>query len=390
MNIGGSGGNAAFTKAALTFSILTMFLMGSFLAVFLPVDYDGDMADELDTLTEGYVDMTGSRLTSEEIWGLTGIYTPYGKDRDGNDSTAWLTTKDGWVAGARVVSYSPSQYQGTDFNNGAEAYTVTYDSDTGLYYYTEAGSDLSDIVTGTVSNPEEGSLYTAVAMDKAHQSDMFFTSGGRIDTDKGSYYPFSGWRYVWQPLRDYKAAANLDVDRTTTSLSCVWYDYYGTSGISSQLMLAGDQGVSYITTKEITESFDSASFSSKFQMKFNGITMNIYIKLNPYAIQFQGKSPAKCFDQGYWSMMVTSPAVATDTSGFTLSSLSPERVLDIVINLLTFDMDKYGLSGVASILCSIFFSVGFYTSLIAICLEKEYLLILLAILGVVQGIGILL
>lgn len=385
---GGSGGNAAFTKAALTFSILSMFLLASFLTVFLPAEHDGDLAEELDSLTDGYASMTGSSITSEEIWGLTGIYTPYGKDKDGNDSTAWLTTKDGWLAGARVVSHSPGQYE--HLNRGAEDYTVTYDTDTGLYYYTEAGSDLSDITLGTLADPSAGSLYTAVAMDIDHKSDMFFTSGGRIDTDKGSYYQFSGWRYVWQPLRDYKAAADLNVDRVTTSLSVVWFDYYGTSGLSSQLMLAGDQGVSYITTKEITESFDAASYSSKFEMKFSGITMYVYIKLNPYALQYQGMSPAEAFEQGYWSMMVTSPAVASDTSGFTLSSLSPERILDVVINLLTFDMDKYGMTGVASILCSLFFSVSFYTSLIAICLEKEYLVILLAILGAIQSIGILL
>lgn len=382
--LGGTGGNAAFTKAALTFSLMTMFLMAAFISAFIPEQYDGDMSEEMDSLMEGYSNLTGSTTTSEEIWGLTGIYTPYGKDKDGNDSTAWLTTKDGWLAGSRIVSYSPTQYEG--LNGGEEAYTVTYDADTGLYYYTEAGADLLDIKLGTVSDPQTGTLYTSVAMDKAHKSDMFFTTGSKVVSEKGTYYPFSGYRYVWQPLRDYKATTEMDVDRTTTSLSCVWYDYYGTSGLSSQLMLAGDQGVSYITTKEITESFDSASFSSKFELKFNGISMYVYIKINPYALQIQGMSPGEAFNEGYWSMMVTSPAVAMDSSGFTLSSMAPERLLETVWNLFTFDMEKYGISGVAAILCSLFFSMSFYTSIIAIALEKEYLVILVALLGVVQGL----
>ncbi len=386
---GGSGGNAAFTKAALTFSILTMFLMAAFLSVFLPADYDGEMSEELESLTQGYTNITGSSPTSEEIWGLTGIYTPYGKDKDGEDSTAWLKTDDGWLAGARIVSYEPTQFE--NLNYGKESYTVQYDPDTGLYYYVQAGEDLSDITLGTFDDPETGSLYTAVAMDRAHKSDLFFTSGGKVTEEDSFYYQFSGWRYVWQPLRDYKAANELDVDRTTTSLSMVWYDYYGTEGLSGQMILSGsDSGVAYITAKEITESFQKSSFSSKFEMIFNGITMNVIIQLNPFAIQYQGMSPAKCFSEGYWSVMVTSPASPTDSSGFTLSSLSPERLLDVVVNLLTFDMDKYGLSGVAAILCSLFFSAGFYTSLIAIALEKEYLVILVAILGVVQGLSIIL
>lgn len=65
------------------------------------------------------------------------------------------------------------------------------------------------------------------------------------------------------------------------------------------------------------------------------------------------------------------------------------RLVEIVFNLLTFSMDGYGLSGTAAILCSVFFSVSFYTSLIAICAEHLHLLILMtALVGVLQGIAI--
>ena len=390
MDFDGSGGNAAFTKRALTFSIMGMVLMAGFLAVFLPNDYDGDMKAELDTLSEGYYSMTGTKAASEEIWGLTGIYSPYGMDTQGNTSTQWGTTPDGWVYGERKNSYSPSQYE--DLNGGKESYTVQYDPDKGLYYYTEKGSDLTSVITATGDpvDPETGTLYTAVSMDIGHKSDQFFTPGSRVTDERGTYYNFSGWRYVWQPLRDYEAPGT-SVSRTTTSLSIVWYDYYGTSGLSGQLMLSGsDSGVSYLTTQEIVNAFDSASFSSKFTMIFNGIDMNVYIKINPWAIQFGGMSVADAFNNGFWSLMITSPAVTSDASGFTISAFSPDRVLEIVIGLLTFSMDAYGLSGVASMLCSIFFTISLYTSLLAISLEKLHLLILMGILGVIQGLSILL
>lgn len=390
MDLGGSSGNGVFIKRSLTGAILTMFLMAAFLSLFLP-SYEGEsMEEELDSLTQGYYDMTGSSPVSEEVWALSGIYTPYGKDKDGGESTAWGTTSDGWVYGARVVNYSPSQLD--SLNSGKEGYTVQYDEGTGLYYYIERGADLEDSVTaGTLDDPSSGSLYTAVTMDEQHKSSIFFTSGGKQESEEGTWYNFTGYRYVWQPLRDYKASNDLNVDKTTTSLSMVWYSYPGTDGgLSSQLMLCGsDSGLSYITTKEITESFNSSTFSSRFTMIFNGIDMYVHIKLNPYAIQFGGMSPGEAFANGYWSIMVTSPSVTTDTGGFTLQAFSPDRLVEIVFNLLTFSMDGYGLSGVASTLCSLFFTVGFYTSLIAICLEHVHLLILMtALVGVLQGIAI--
>lgn len=380
----GLGGysDSAFVKRSLYFSITGMVFMAALLSLFLP-EVDQSMSQELRELTAGYYDMTGQAPTSEEIWGLTGIYTPYGTGEDGRESTQWGTTADGWVYGSRIVRYHPSQMDGL---SAEEAYTVYYDD--GLYYYIEAGSDL-DVRTDQ-EDPSQGTLYTSVAMDAAHKSDVFFTPGGRVETSDGMYYDFSGWRYVFQPLRDYRASDDLNVTRTTTSLSIVWYDYYGDEGLSGQLMLSGgDAGISYITEKEIVESFSSASYSSRFQMLFNGININVYIKINPYALQFGGYSVAECFKNGFWSVMVTSPSVTSDSSGFTLQAFSPDRVFDIVVSLLTFSMDGYGLTGVAAILVSIFFTVSLYTSLIAIGLNHEYLLIFTGILAAVQAFSIL-
>ena len=373
-----------FVKRSLTYSILVLVLLPTFIGIFVP-SYDGSMEQELSELGEEYYRMTGSAPTSEEVWALSGIYTPYGIGPDGEPSTAWGQTKDGWIYGSRIVDYTP--YQMTDLNGGREGYTVTYDTDKGLYYYTAAGTDLSG-VTVDPQDPENGTLYTSVALDVQHKSSRFFTAGDRTERSDGTfYYDFTGWRYVFQPLRDYKASSDLSVEKTTSSLSLIWYSYFGDDGLSSQLIISGDnEGIAYLTSSAIMERFNQAAYSSRFDLVFNGITMYITIQINPFALQHY--SVEDCWTQGYWSVIVTSPAV-TDSGGLTLNSLSPDRMWDTICSLLTFNMDHYGLSGAAGTIASIAFSMSFYTTLIAIGLSVWPVLILAGILAAFQGLSLL-
>lgn len=383
--------NEFFVKRALIFSITSMVLMAGLITIFVPA-FDANLESSLKELTTDYYKFTGTEPTAEEVWALTGIYTPYGVDVNGEPSTAWGTTQDGWIYGQRVTVYTPSQFDGT--LNGKEGYTVTYDTDRGLYYYTAVGDDLDGITVAPAdpdtgeTDPEQGTLYTSVAMDKAHKSSIFFTSGGRQEKENGTFfYEYSGWRYAFQPLRDYHASNDLSVDSTTTSLSLIWYQYYGDDGISGQLMLSGsDSGVAYITGAQIVQAFNVAAYSAKFQMVFNGLDMNVYIKVNPYALQHM--SVEECYFNGYWSVLITSPSVQ-DSNGLALDSFSPDRAFDVVLDLLTFKMDNYGLSGMAGTIASLFFSVSLYTSLIAIGLAVWPVLIFTAILAVIQGLSIL-
>lgn len=384
--------NEYFVKGALTFSIMTMVLMTSFITVFAP---DPERVEgyeqELDSLTSAYYDFTGASSTNEQIWGLTGIYTPYGVDKDGHSSTKYGTTNDGWVYGSRIESYTPNQYNGSDsLNSGAEGYTVTYDKSKGLYYYTNHGSDLLDITNGTVESPSTGTLYTSVTMDNTQKSDQFFTVGTKQEMDNGTfYYSYSGYRYSFSSLSDYYYDKSTPITHTNTSLSLVWYQYTVDSGISGQLVLSGsDSGVSYITAAQIVQSFNSANSTSKFSMQFNGITMNIYIHLNVYAIN-HGFSVEDCYNRGYWSVMVTSPQVSTDdgTNG-TLDSFDAGKVFDVVVGLLTFNGEDYGLTGTAGAIASTVFTVSLYTSLIAVGLSFWPVLIVAGLVAAIQTLSI--
>lgn len=385
--------NEYFVKSALTFSIITMVLMTSFVSVFAPEQTSDGYENELNNLTSAYADFTGTTTAREQIWGLTGIYTAYGVDDSGQSSTKYGTTDDGWIYGSRIESYTPTQFNGSNsLNGGAEGYTVTYDKDKGLYYYTNHGSDLLDITNGTVSNPETGSLYTSVSMDTRYKSNQFFTVGTKQEMDNGTFfYSFSGYRYSFSSLSDYYYDKATPITHTTTSLSLIWYQYTGEedSGVSGQLVLSGsDSGVAYITAAQITQAFNSANSTSKFTMAFNGIQMNIYIKLNPYAIN-HGYSVKECYNNGYWSILVTSPQVSTDdgTRG-TLDGFDVNKVFDVVVGLLTFNGDDFGLTGTASIIASTVFTVSLYTSLIAVGLAFWPVLIVAGIAAAIQSLSI--
>lgn len=392
-NIGGNN-SEYFVKGALTFSIITMLLMTSFLVVFTPEKPEvKGYEEEMDELLGAYYNATGSNVQNEQIWGLTGIYTPYGVDKSGNPSTKQMVLNDGWVAGDRVASYTPTQYNGAGtLHDGKQGYTVTYDSAKKLYYYSQLAqdSDLLDIETTNGSNL--GTLYTSVTMDKNFKSEQFFTIGSKQQMENGTfYYNFTGYRYCFQSLSDYYYNQSTPVSHTDTSLSLIWYSYAGgyDSGVSGQLVLSGsDSGVAYITSDQIVTSFNSANFTSKFTMAFNGIDMNIYIQLNPYAIT-NGYTVAECYNEGWWSVLVTSPSVSTDdNTSNTFSSFDPNKVFEIVLGLLEFKSETYGLTGVAGTVASTVFSVSLYTSLIAVGLTFWPVLLIAGAIALFQTMSI--
>ena len=383
-----------FVKSALTFSIITMLLMTSFLVVFNPENPNPKGYEkEMNELLDAYYDATGSSVQNEQIWGLTGIYTPYGIDKDGKPSTKHITLKDGWVAGDRVTTYRPTNF--VDTLNEEQYYTVQYDDEKGLYYYISHGQDLGEINNASdIAHPgNDGTLYTSVTMDRDQQSTQFFTVGNKQQMDNGTfYYNYTGYRYCFQALSDYYYNQSTPVTHTDTSLSLIWYSYAGgvDSGVSGQMVLSGsDSGIAYITATEIVNSFNSANFTSKFEMVFNGITMNIYVQLNAYAIT-HGYTVSECYNEGWWSVLVTSPSVSSDTNtSGTFNSFDPERVFEIVLGLLTFKSEDYGLTGVAGTVAGTVFSVSLYTSLIAVGLTFWPVLLIAGAIALFQTSSIL-
>lgn len=386
------GGNAEWTNVTIYMCLVIAFLMPFVTSIFLPTQFN---EDDVNNLFDDYYEMTGQQAqTKTAIWTLSGVYTPV---IEGESS---LTTPDGWMAGSIIKEYSPSQFQGTP-----EAYTV-YQDDNGIYRYRYNSADYNE-QTGTghrgtwqwdedtnqyVKSDTPGDIYSAVAFDMQHTSNIFFTESQRTMMGDNFYFNFSGYRYSFSPISDYTTldqnGDRVPVIATSTSLSLVFYQWYSQSGISGQIILSGsgpNGGVAYINSANILSAFNSVTNSASFEMVFNGgITMNITVRLSPTFLSTYSVQDA--FNLGYWSVMVTS--LSSDANAYvgTDNALNPMKVLDVALKLFTFDWSGYNLSDSVSMLVTVLFSMFLYAGLITLCLEYNYLWILVGILAAIQSI----
>ena len=317
-----------------------------------------------------------------------------------------------------MKNYTPSQYRSTP-----EQFTV-YKDDNGVFrYYTDSKDYDPDRGTGhrgtyyvatEESNPydptkpvsetnyttgdlvprkELGELYTSVSFDKEYMSSIFFVESSKTLTEDGYfYYDYDGLRLSFQPIASYTAmdqdGNRIPVIPTTTSLSLIWYQYYTQSGVSGQLVLSGSSsGTAYLNASQILAEFNNTTNTAKFDMVFNGITMNVIIKIDPLYLS-SGYTVEECYNAGWWSIMVTS--LSADSSAYTGTdyNLTPTKLLQTMIDLFTFNYSEYNISDWLGVLCSLTISIPLYAALISICLTVGGpLWILLGIMSAVQALG---
>lgn len=366
-----------FSYKMIIFAIAVLFILPTMLTIYTD-NMDTSADDNMNDLLDDYYQFTGSTAASESVWALTGIYTPY------TGGAAYGYTDDGWLYGSIVGMssagyYSPSQYSGTN-----QTYTVQQ-GDGGLYRY---------VVTGEGTTPDghaNGDLYTAVTFDVNQKSDIFFTESNRVDDGEFFYYEYSGYRYAFQPLADYTSVDadgnSIPVTANTTSLSLIWYEYYGSSGISGQLILTGNEsGVAYLTAQQIVYAFNATTSTAKFVMTFNNVDMNIYIRINPYYLS-QGYSVEECYNNGYWDLMVSSISTDVDAYNTTEFSFNIYNIFETLIDLFTFNTAKYGISGTMGTIASLVVVVPLYAALISIGLSFYPALIMAGILAAIQSLA---
>lgn len=387
------GGGQDFVYKTLIFAMVISIVFPSAFAIFGLYE-DDPWSDVQDTLNEDYFNMTGMSATNRSVWALTGIYTPY----DGGINYAY--TADGWLYGSKIVNYSPSQYpdrinSGTGTIANPEYYSVT-NNNRGIYEYVTAPSSQSNI--------NAGDIYTQVSFDVSQKSSKLFTTSGKTESGTGFYYEYTGYRYAFQPLSDYytsQSSTNSDgtvitssettkVIATTTSLSLVWYKSPINEALAGQLVLSGsDNGVNYITLNQLMARFNNTNSTSTFNMVFNGITMDLTIKINPYYLA-RGESIADAWELGHWSIMVSSQSMG-DTGQFQSSNFDLSKLVDTIKSLLFFDMEKYGLSPWLATLCSIMYVMPLGAAYLTLLIKHPLVMGIISIgAGVVTGISSLL
>lgn len=388
------GGSSSFTFKMLIFAMAIMIMMPLMISIYAPsqaIDVDQN------ELMDGYYEMTGQKApTKTAVWALTGIYEPV------IDGQPYGQTDDGWLYSARINYYTPSQYEGSP-----EYYQVYRDS-SGVYrYYQDSRDYNADTGTGhkglyTYDNETQqwvkrtdsnGDLYTQVNFDVAQKSNIFFSETNKTVNDDGTFYYFyTGYRMSFQPISNYTTldqnGNSIPVIATTTSCSLIWYQWYTSSGVAGALVLSGNSGgTAYINAAQIISAFNQTTSTATFEMVFNGgIKMNALIRIDPFYLE--SKTVQQCYDEGYWSIMLTSES--TDSSAYTGTdfSLNPSKVLDTAIDLFTFDYSDYNITGWVGILMSIIFVLPLYAMLITLCLDNAYLWILMGIVTAVQSISL--
>lgn len=401
-----------FIQKWVIVSIFVIFLMPVMIGMFFPKEMgSGEFfntyasEDTLNEMSDEYFAFTeGKGSTTEMPWTLTGIYLPY-------TGGSYHYTQDGWLYGSLVTNYSPSQYTITEAyqQQHPEYPAITYDSRYRVLYQEEkdgshvyrygltsqqyGGATIPslDLPNNTTQDGKtNGDLYTYITMDVNQQSEIFFTSSLKQTNNQYFFYEYTGYRYAFQPLSDYYIRGTdgtpIKTNATNTSLSLIWYNFVGNSGISGQLVLTGsDSGVDYITAAEIVTAFNSINNTAKFTMNFNGCDMNVYIRINPFYTS-QGWSIEDCYNNGWWSIMVSS--VTADMSAYTTPSnpINLSKIWDTLMDLFMFNMGDYPLSPIMQIFSSLVITVVLYSTLLAMAAHNPKLLIIIAVIALIQSL----
>lgn len=365
--------DSAFVYSAVMFAVI--LLVGTPVMVNLMVPQaEAESTDTIayDVLSD-YYNFTGSTtaITQEEPWLLSGIYTPY-------LGGAYRYEDNGWLYGAQVgvsTGYLPSQYENTVFNTS----TVQYDPEARIYRYT----------ANTYDGHSAGDPYTAVTMSVNQKSDVFFTSAGKHNTGAYFWYDFSGYRYEFAPRSEYSfinGDGELEqVNPSKAGLSLIWYDYYGNDGLSGQLCITGDKGVAYLLASDIVREFNSITSTARFEMVFNGVPMNIYIRILPnYTSTF---TIQECWDRGYWEIMVTSNSAKASSYLQPDYSFNVYEIWNTFVDLFTFNTDNYGFSGNMGVVASLLMTVPLYALLLAVGIGSWPVLLLAGALITVQAVA---
>lgn len=407
----GGVGSQEFTMKWLSIAVVVLLLLPMGLTLLTPGVYNGATQDEV---LEGYERFTGQKAaTSVSVWPLTGIYLPFtgGSIDDEGNQVTYGYTEDGWLYGSELRSYAPEQYRSTTqqytvYKDDHNVFRYLYDSDdynedlgTGHRgtFYLATQQDVQDGKAENIGDPierkERGELYTDVNFDVYHKSDIFFIESSRQeDTDGHFYYDYSGYRMAFQPISSYTAqdqdGNKKPVIATTTSLSLVWYEYLnGQSGITGQLVLSGSNGgIAYLNAAQILAAFNNNTSTAAFDMVFNGVKMTIYIKIDVMYLS-SGDSVEKCYNEGHWSIMVTSLSVESTAYTGTDDAINPMKMIETMIDLLTFNLDDYNISPWMAQVISIIYIAPLYVALISLLLDKEYLWILMGIMAAAQALA---
>ena len=348
----GMGDDNQLMKVAvfcIAFSMISTVLASMYLLGTGDYDYD-TLAEYKSELTE----FSGGQLVNDTPWVLTGVYTPFMPgsvpDDQINDHIEYDKGRTtGWLYGEKITDY-PGLNEVVDIKldpNQKSNQLLTVGDPYSWEYRTgrewiAGGNDYGiDLSWAAIAGFRFTKFITAGQIDIEDEDPNW-----QYSTESGSAnnWAYTGYRYVFDPTLPFSGEGSVVDGR----LSIVWYEIQTESGLSGALEIYQDANheqilLGRISSTDILSAFQSTSgYSSVFDFKFEGTTLNLVIRFPPNVYNNYASLKA-AWDAGAWSMAISTPSAGNffDVEHSNAFSITAGSAFDTFIDIFTFQTPEF-------------------------------------------------
>ena len=338
-----SSDSSVLTKIAifcLTFAIISTMICDLYNSG--TSDYDSDLIKYYQSQLTEY---TGGSLVNDNPWILTGVYTPFDPERDGNDMDNHVDP-DGWVYGSSIsyqylnemkVKLDPDQKSNQKLSYGE--YSWNYKTGEKNWHKVSTSvwnnvfrSDFEDFLDGLEN----------IGVDLDRSVGYTYNSG------VANNWNYRGNRYVFDATLPFSTGASTK----DGSLSIVWYETDDDTGLSGGLQIyrngrnpSHDDKIllaEYSATDIIASYQSNNGWATVYNFNFEGVIMHLSIEFGPMAIMDYASLKA-AWDSGNWTMAVSTPSAGNffDVENSTSFVDSAGSMFDTFIQIYTFEYPKF-------------------------------------------------
>lgn len=279
---------------------------------------------------------TGASMTNQSPWELTGVYLPYIQGEPFDVIDDWLTgpaVSYPYIGEYSAIKLDPSKKSSVPLATQEDTQTIN----TGNYqwYWTAYDGALNPLYN--FSNWFSQTLGWGTIDPYVYRTADFPT------------WEYSGYRYEFQPILKINTTGGENALATDDGrLSIVWYDTYGTEGISGGLMLYSNQTrgiVANLTAAEIVADYSrSDAYASHYVLNFDGIPINLYVRFDPDVIT-SSADLMDAWSAGRWSLAfsVTSASNLLDLENSMANSVSVGTLIDTYSKIMMMELPELNI-----------------------------------------------
>lgn len=346
----GMGDDNQLMKVAvfcIAFSIISTVLASMYILGNGEYDYD-----TLSGYRNDLAEFSGGQLVNDTPWVLTGVFTPF------TPGTVPETEIDnhieydngrttGWLYGEKITNY-PGLNEAVDIKLDPDKKSnqlLTVGNPYSWSYETGREWWAGDNPYGIDLSPAGG--FVINAWNYMTKNQLYTdTSGYGVIYNSGTAnnWNYTGYRYVFTPTLPLSSGGSVVDGR----LSLVWYDIRTDTGLSGALEIYADSNheqilLGRISSTEILSAFQTTSgYSSIFDFKFEGTTLNLVIRFLP-TVYNTYSSLKDAWDAGAWSMAISSPSAGNffDVEHSNAFTATAGTAFDTFIDIFTFKTPEF-------------------------------------------------